>query len=220
MFKKIRTISELKVKNIPTIELKTKGKILIDPGHGKNSKGQWKRPLMKLGNFSYREDLGTLEIAKLLRKRLNKEGYEVYLTREDDRDAKEWMIAKYGVSKWKSPTGCIRWYTKQVKPDIFISLHSNAGNEKASGPICFWGKEEDKDLAQLLSDQISEDFGIPNRGIKKRNFLIVRNSFPSVLFEMMFHTNEKDLGFLIHDQEKIAESLKKAVVKLFESRNL
>lgn len=218
---KVRKASEIKVINHPEIEFRSRGKIVIDPGHGKDSQGRWKRPLMTLGDRSYREDMGTLEVAKLLRGELNREGYEVYLTREDERDAKEFMIAKYGVGKWKSPTWCIKWFTKKIDPDIFISLHTNAhDNKNASGPICFWGSEKDQPLAEVLSKNISEDFDLPNRGIRKKRFLIIRNIFPSVLFEIMFHTCETDLEILIENKKKIAKSLKKAVLEFFVSRKL
>lgn len=197
-------------------------RIVIDPGHGLTRDGNWQRPEMthELTGKTYREDLGTLEIAKEMALVLQGD-HEVFLTREDERNAECYLLEKYP-SKWKAKHWrdkshkWVRWFTKKKKADLFISIHTNATKEPnaASGPICFYAHKNSKPFARRLSRRISEIYGLPNRGIRKRRFLILRRDKEqtsalkssrkqvSVLFEAMFHTHQKDLGYLVYDNGK------------------
>jgi N-acetylmuramoyl-L-alanine amidase len=190
-------------------------KIVIDPGHGLKPNGKFSRPLMKsLEGYSYREDLGTLEIAKYMAEFLNKEGIEVHLTREDERNVQLFMREKYELGKWRSVTSCIKWFTKKINPDIFISIHTNAGG--GSGPVAFitsFKDEESKKLSEMILEEMCEEFKVGSRGIKEKGFSIIKNKQPSILLEVLFHDNDYDLNLLINKKKQIAKVLSRCIKK-------
>ena len=83
-------------------------RVVIDAGHGGKDSGA-------VGYKKYQEKRAVLKIAKLLRKRLQKQGYKVYLTRDSD----------YFV-KLRDRTH----FANRKKADLFISIHANAAPKK------------------------------------------------------------------------------------------
>jgi len=93
-----------------------KGKIrrvVLDPGHGGKDPGA-------IGPTGLKEKEVTLAIAKELARLLRREGLEVYLTREDDRFI---------------PLDRRAEIANQLKGDIFLSIHANAGFSRKAGGI-------------------------------------------------------------------------------------
>ncbi|MCL2626885.1 MAG: N-acetylmuramoyl-L-alanine amidase [Cystobacterineae bacterium] len=87
-------------------------RIVIDAGHGGHDSGA-------VGPSGLFEKDVTLDIALKLSKKLKASGYEVFLTRTDDR-----YVALEDRTR----------YANKVKGDVFISIHSNASpNKKARG---------------------------------------------------------------------------------------
>jgi N-acetylmuramoyl-L-alanine amidase len=81
-------------------------KIVIDPGHGGKDPGA-------IGPHGEREKDITLAVGKKLAKRLKEEGFEVFLTREDDTFI---------------PLEERTAFANRKKADLFISIHVNAHN--------------------------------------------------------------------------------------------
>ena len=79
-------------------------RIVIDAGHGGKDSGA-------IGYKKYQEKYAVLKVAKQLKKMLTKQGYKVYLTREDDT-----------FIKLSDRTH----FANQKKADLFISIHANA----------------------------------------------------------------------------------------------
>ncbi len=95
---------------------RVKGKIrriVLDPGHGGKDPGA-------IGPTGLKEKEVTLAIAKELARLLRREGLEVYLTREDDRFI---------------PLDRRAEIANQLKGDIFLSIHANAGFSRKAGGI-------------------------------------------------------------------------------------
>jgi len=223
---------------------KPKKIICIDPGHGKNKKGFFERPLMKIGMMdveilsggkphpedgaprTYREDTGTLKIAKKLREALEVMGYKVVLTREDERNAKEFQKQTFvnehgGIGLWRKKWPkwkWIKWVAKENDADLFISLHTNAGG--GSGPVAFWAHKKSKKLGEILCRTISKYFNLNVRGVKKRRFLILRNIAKknSILFEIMFHDSPRDLRLLISEKQtnRISQAMAEGIHEFLE----
>jgi len=199
-------------------------RIVLDPGHGRDQKGAWKRPLMTHSSgATYREDTGTLEIAKLLREKLFERGYEVHMTREDERSAKLFLEEKYKAPLWKrkiwSVTKWIRWFTKAIDADVFISIHTNAG--KGKGPACFWWNKKSEKLSKFLCEAISNKFKIPIRTVKKKGFLIIKGNTKSgleVLLECLFHDDNEDLGNLIFRKEDLTDAIVEGLENFLSSK--
>ncbi len=82
--------------------------IVIDAGHGGKDSGA-------VGYKHYQEKRSVLKVARLLKKALQKQGYKVYLTREDDTFVK---------------LSDRTHFANQKKADLFISIHANAAPKK------------------------------------------------------------------------------------------
>jgi N-acetylmuramoyl-L-alanine amidase len=87
--------------------------IVIDAGHGGKDPGA-------IGYKRYREKVVVLSIAKDLKRILNKRGYKVYMTRNNDHFVKLSKRTKYANKK---------------HADIFISIHANAVSKKSAKKV-------------------------------------------------------------------------------------
>ncbi|MGA2160140.1 MAG: N-acetylmuramoyl-L-alanine amidase [Dehalococcoidia bacterium] len=88
-------------------------KIVIDPGHGGKAPGA-------VGPNGEKEKDITLVVGKMLAKRLTEEGFEVFLTREDDVSL---------------PLNERTAFANTKKADLFISIHVNANEAKSTDGV-------------------------------------------------------------------------------------
>jgi len=204
---KVPTLKKLVINMKPVLVPKPKheGLIVIDPGHGYENASR--------GTFDpgavareYREADIVLAQAHRLKGMLEKEGYRVALTREDN--------------KTSTPLRSRLGKAKDLGADLFVSLHCNAfGNPSANGVETFYeGGDKSKALAERVNDSIVRYVGATvkgsskNRGVKKRNLAVLDSEVPSVLVESGFITNPSDRGYLtdmVMDVERgIAEGIK------------
>lgn len=196
--------------------------VIIDPGHGGNDRG------VPIAGSLHEKDL-TLDIAKNIGKAFkNDKNIHVLLTRSDDRDIS--LPERLNVSGKK-------------KPDIFISLHVNAGfDRKASGfevhyrgfggsaEVSGGGKAIARDMVTSRALNESNRFGrivlkhldplFPrgNRNLRETAmFLFEDPSIPAVLVETGFATHPEDRKRL-EDQgtpQAIASAISAAVREFF-----
>ncbi len=190
-------------------------KIVIDAGHGGKDPGA-------IGKSGLKEKDVTLSIAKIIKSKLDKAGYDVIMTRDGD---------EY-ISLWKRV-----YIANKEGADLFISIHANAARAKsASGfevyylsqatdedaralaaaenyPLGFnedfpddlnvqatiWDllySENRKDslrLAEKISTSLNRKTNARNRGIKSANFYILRGAqMPSILIEAGFISNTNE----------------------------
>ncbi len=106
-------------------------RIVIDPGHGGKDKGA-------IGpNGLFEKDV-TLALAKQLKKVLEKEGYEVLLTRDTDRYVS--LEERTAIANTK-------------KADLFLSIHTNAHTDPSLGGIqtYFLNFSNDKESARVAA---------------------------------------------------------------------
>lgn len=110
----------------------------------------------------------------------------------------------------------------QLKPDLVISLHSNASqNSEVNGVEAFYYHKNDHQEHSyqyskiLIENQLNQ---FSDRGeIKTAGFYLLKNSeCPAVVLELGFITNEKDKAVLTNEnnQEKIAKSLHESLLKI------
>jgi len=196
--------------------------VIIDPGHGGNDRG------VPIAGSLHEKDL-TLDIAKNIGKAFkNDKNIHVLLTRSDDRDIS--LPERLNVSGKK-------------KPDLFISLHVNAGfDRKASGfevhyrgfggsaEVSGGGKAIARDMVTNRALNESNRFGrivlkhldplFPrgNRNLRETAmFLFEDPSIPAVLVETGFATHPEDRKRL-EDQgtpQAIASAISAAVREFF-----
>ncbi len=179
-------------------------KILIDNGHGIQTKGK-RSPDSTLLEYAY-----TRELARRIVSILQSRGYdsELLVPEDDDIPLSERVR--------RTNAHCQALGKSNV---ILISLHLNAAGDgtkwmNATGWSCYTckGQTESDRLAdclykaaeQFLENQvIRTDYARDGDPDWEENFYILRHSLcPAVLVEQFFMDNKKDLAYLISDEGK------------------
>ncbi len=139
-----------KIENFISLK-KKKFVIIIDPGHGGIDPGT-----IGVHYKTYEKTL-TLEYAKSLQKKLSKEQYIIYLTRDNDK-----FISLNNR----------RYFAKKYKGDLFISLHFNySDNFDSSGTSIYTLSEKSyNNEAKLLSERENKVDILGNEEIAQDNF--------------------------------------------------
>lgn len=190
--------------NIP-VEDRT---IVIDPGHG------GRQPGATSPNGTREKDVN-LQVSLKTKKLLEDLGYNVLMTREDDREVGIYDRVDFANDK---------------NADIFISFHANASeyDRDINGVEILYcpafkgdkGEVEQYPFAKSILDAYIEGTGANDRGVKQRSDLpVVRMTrMPAVLIEMGYLTNEAEERLIIDDgyQDKIADSVIKGIENYFE----
>lgn len=199
-----------------------KNMVMIDPAHGGEDSG------VSITDKTGEKDI-TLAIALALQKELAKEGvYEIVLTRIDDKtisiDDRRKKISK-------------------LKPDVFLSLHINAGFSKsATGfEIYYPGFKEKADkkkkakdeasneknkylnesvrLAQIIQKNLDALFPRKGRGLREAETPILEEAnVPAAVVEIGFSTNPEERKKLLSaaGQAEIAVSLARSIKLFFQ----
>jgi N-acetylmuramoyl-L-alanine amidase len=130
--------------------------IVIDPGHGGEDNGA-------IGPSKIMEKDIVLDIAKKLKDLLERDGFKVILTRDDDRFV---------------PLGDRASIANEAGADIFLSIHCNAAeNKKARGAIAFFladAKTDEARAAAALENSVIkfEVQASPNGAVSDLSFII------------------------------------------------
>ena len=192
-------------------------KILIDAGHGGMDGGTSSK------NGTVEKSIN-LSIAVKLRECLQKLGYEVAMTREEDTGL-------------YSTSGTIRQrYTEDLNKrcdlkkssncDMFISIHLNYFTQsKYSGAQVWYSDYKDSAiLAGTIQRNLRIDLDPNNKRVQKpakTAYKILRenDTMPSVIVECGFLSNYEEEQKLksVEYQEKIADSISKSIINFFNS---
>ena len=163
-----------------------KGRIIvIDPGHG------GKDPGAVSGSDS--EKAIVFKVANIVKQKLENAGAIVKMTRGSDvypslEDRVDFAHANYA--------------------EVFVSIHVNsATSSSAKGTETYYSisandnEQEDYLLASSINSQIVNNANMTNRGVKREDWYVIRNSvFPSVLVELGFISNSDDKAKLTSDK--------------------
>ena len=131
----------------------SKGIVLIDAGHGGIDGGAQSK------NGTIEKDIN-LQISKRLKEKLEKEGYKVYMTREEDKELSPKKVKDLEARcKMKIETKC----------DVFISIHQNKFNsEKCFGAqVWYASNEKSMKLAKYVQDSLKERVKDNNKRLEK-----------------------------------------------------
>lgn len=192
-------------------------KILIDAGHGGMDGGTSSK------NGTLEKNIN-LSIAIKLKEKLQKLGYEVVMTREEDTGL-------------YSRSGTIREsYTEDLKKrcnlkkssncDMLISIHLNYFTEsKYYGAQVWYSNYKDSSiLAAVTQKNLRIDLDPSNKRVQKpakNAYRILRENdiMPSVIVECGFLSNYEEEQKLKSDeyQQKIAESISKSIGEFYNS---
>ena len=179
--------------------------VLIDNGHGKNTKGKCS-PDKSIYEWEY-----TREIACRLYERLLIEGIEAILITPEEKD----ISLTERVRREKRFT---KEAKKVGKETCFISLHLNAaggdGKWKTARGWTGWIAQEasadSKKLAQLLYTEaeakgLQGDRCVPKTKYWTANYTVCTDtSCPAVLTENLFQDNKDDVAYLLTEEGKEA----------------
>ncbi|MDO5297624.1 MAG: N-acetylmuramoyl-L-alanine amidase [bacterium] len=173
--------------------------ICIDPGHGGNDTGAYNR------SIGLAEEDVTLDVSLRMRDLLRSSGWNVVLTREDDRDV------SYAGSTDSEELWARANVANECGADVFVSIHCNsAANTAADGTSIHAYKQSDIVLGNELIGPLIRTIGRRNRGVQQdRFYVLAHTNMPAVLVETAFLSNYEE-GHLLNDpafRQSIAEGL-------------
>ena len=186
------------------------GVVLIDSGHGGSDPG-------KIGIHQEKEKDINLQIAKRLKKQLEKNGVKVYMTRENDVDLSEGDGGNSKVQDLKRRCEMVR----KIRPDCVLSIHQNSYHEEdCKGAQVFYHEEskEEKKLAEQIQAQLVQAIDLNNHRVAKANksyFLLKKTQVPTFIVECGFLSNWDDANELSSEeyQKKMAFQISMAIQK-------
>lgn len=157
----------------PTIISKKDVVIMLDAGHGGNDSGAT--------DNGVEEKVVNLEITLVVKNLLEKDGYTVLLTRQDDSYIS--LSERYN-------------YANEVNCNLFISIHNNSAyNTSAKGTevLCQFGTESEI-LALNIQNALIKNLETTDRGLKDGSKMaVIRNTtMPAVIVEGLFISNYSD----------------------------
>ncbi|HEY6102543.1 MAG TPA: N-acetylmuramoyl-L-alanine amidase family protein [bacterium] len=169
--------------------------VAIDPGHGGRDPGA-------IGPSGLREADVVLDISLRVRDLLARDGVRTVILRDSD----------VTVELTDRPR-----IAKEAGATIFVSIHANAhGRATVNGSETYFLTPQSLALAQMIQDELGIVLGIPSRGIKTANFLVLRDSgVPSVLVESAFISNGEDEARLRDGafRQRIAGAIHKGIMR-------
>jgi len=187
--------------------------IYVDPGHGGSDTGATSGGVQE-------KDLN-LTLSKKVRDILENKGYTVVMSREIDEFPSLSDRAQEA---------------NNIGADIFVSIHHNSFNGNAHGIETFYYNENgntnnplandgerienSKSLAESIQQELINETGANNRGVKRANFHVVRETkMPAVLVEGGFIDNTVERAKLILDsyQQKLANAISTGIDKILSN---
>ena len=161
-------------------------KVCLDAGHSASNRAN------KSPDGTYYEHEFTLDMAKRIKAHLERHGVAVTETRQDGQDVS--LGARCGISNG-------------LKPDLFVSLHSNATGSLSTGPDgwgsargweCYvYGLSSDgyRAARAILAQVQGTASVIRSTPIRERPglYILAHTNAPTVLIEHGFHTSREDV---------------------------
>ncbi|MDI3548307.1 MAG: N-acetylmuramoyl-L-alanine amidase [Halanaerobiales bacterium] len=175
--------------------------IVIDPGHGGFDPGA-------VGPSGLYEKDVNLDIALRVDDLLQRAGYNVLLTRDDDR----FISLKERVTR-----------ANEAEARLFVSIHINASSEAYSeGTETFLAPEKAANstlLATLLQEELVKSLKRVDRGVKKENLYVIKyTTMPAALVEVAFISNPHEETLLRNDlfKDKVAGAIVRGITRYLE----
>ncbi len=184
----------------PTKRGTSKGKIVIDAGHGGSDYGAIREGINE-------KDI-TLEITQRVDAILRSKGYKVALVRSDDTFVSlEDRVA----------------FSEAQEPEIFVSIHVNSAvSNDPSGNETHWYHDYRKDLAEVIHKHMIKQ--IPSsrdRGLFKSKFYVINHTtVPAVLCEIGFLSNPEERNELITEsrKQKTAKAIAEGIIEYLRGK--
>ncbi len=185
--------------------------IYLDPGHGGIDCGAFYKDVKE-------SDLN-LELSNSIMKALKADGATVYLTRYDDYD----LSVNNAYNRKRSDLSRRANIINKSGCDMFISVHLNAdATETWTGAQVYYDNinSENVKIADIMQEELKR-YLKTTREYKENNtkYMQHRINRPGVLLEagFMSNANERYLLQQTSYQDKIAEVVRKSIVKYYKS---
>lgn len=197
-------------------EKKSNGKVVvIDAGHGGTDPG-------KVGiNGSNEKDIN-LAIAKASQKVLQDNGFQVVLTRTEDKFLNEGTkFSKIGDLNARCKIINDTYYAN--KDCVLISIHQNSfTSESVHGAQCFYYQRSDdsKQLGEIIQNKFNEHINTEKPKKAKPNdsyYMLINSKCPGVIIECGFLSNNEEAAKLVtvEYQYTLAEIINTCVKEYF-----
>ena len=207
-------LSGIKVRDLHTgkeMEAAKRFKIVIDPGHGGKDPG-------KIAVNGVPEKEVNRKIGLLLREELEKKGFQVLLTRQEDTTA----VGDPDADKRSDMEKRVE-LMEVFGADICISIHCNSFESgKIYGPQLFFYEHSEKSgiLARELQEKLREKLCPECAREQKPNvsyYILKRSPCPAVIVECGFLSNPEEAEKLCSEgyQKKVAKAIAEGVWKYF-----
>lgn len=194
---------------------RTKGKqvVAIDPGHGGFDPG-------KVGVTGVLEKDINLAISFKVRKKLEKKGVQVIMTRTTDDAICSPEEKNKKMADMRNRVEIIN----ASNAAIAVSIHQNSFTDSSSkGAQVFYytGSKEGEALAKILQTNLREKIGDNNRRLEKANsdyYVLRKVSCPVVIVECGFLSNTEEEALLGEEdyQEKVADGIAAGILHSIE----
>lgn len=151
-------------------------RIVIDPGHGGKDPGA-------IGKYGLKEKDVVLDVARILKTLLEKEGYRVILTRNSDRF----------LSLWRRT-----YIANRAHADLFISIHANSSRDhRATGHEVYYLAEANDDYARALA--AAENYPLY---LEEREDIASDISLRATIWDLIINENREESIALAHEISK------------------
>lgn len=205
----VQIVDGKKVKN-------KKQTIVIDSGHGGIDSGK----VSVLGD--YEKDIN-LAIAKKLSSKLKKAGYNVVMTRTDDKGL-------YSDSSANKKTEDMRNRCNIIDSSgavLAVSIHQNSYHQEGvKGAQVFFYKqsEQGEELAKCIQESLAEGLDKTNKRQAKSNdsyYLLRKTQTPTVIVECGFLSNYEEAGKLVGEdyQKQVAKAIFNGIENYLKHKN-
>ncbi|KKQ75421.1 MAG: hypothetical protein US96_C0011G0019 [Candidatus Woesebacteria bacterium GW2011_GWB1_38_5b] len=172
--------------------------VCVDAGHGGNDIGTENQELT--------EKEINLQVAQLLKEKLETVGYTVFMTRTDDSTLSN--ADRYNFCNAQTAA-------------ILISIHHNGSSSSAVDySQALYMKKSDVALAQEVVNTVSTSLGIPSQGISRfASGVLLKAKMPATISEGFFLTNSTEYSLIKNNNrlEQEAEALSAAVQNYFDN---
>ncbi|MCD8365265.1 MAG: N-acetylmuramoyl-L-alanine amidase CwlD [Clostridiales bacterium] len=207
--KSAQYVMSMKAETMPTV-------IVIDAGHGGNDPG-------KVGVSGTNEKDINLEIAVKLRDALETQGFEIVMTREEDKSLADENVSSEKVSDLKNRVDII----EQTAPVLAVSIHQNSYTDSAvsGAQVFYYGDSvQGEALAEALQQSLIENLDPLNTRAAKANesyYILKKTSVPTVIVECGFLSNPTEEALLCSEdyQSRIVESICEGIFVYLEEGN-
>ncbi|MBF2097622.1 MAG: N-acetylmuramoyl-L-alanine amidase [Gloeomargaritaceae cyanobacterium C42_A2020_066] len=183
----------------PRLPDRSRGVIVIDPGHGGPDPGA-------IGIGGMQEKDIVIDVSRQVAALLEQQGLQVLLTRPSDADLD--LAPRVAIAR-------------QVNAQLFVSIHANAismSRPEVNGIETYHFHPASASLAQAIHHSLIQSTGAVDRGVRTARFYVIRNTpsdMPSVLLEIGFVTGREDAARLASPagRQTIARAIAQGILR-------